>query len=74
MVQPLTVKNGVLAADGAPRRWTSHKIAQNGMTANFDVSADGRSIVAILAATEQQLQPDHMIVATNVLSRTGPPL
>ena len=74
MVQPLTIKDGALAAQGSPHRWTTRKIPQHGMAANFDISPDGRSVVAVLAADEETPREYRMIVVTNVTSRTGPPL
>lgn len=74
MVQPLSNKGGALSAAGPPRRWTDHKIVQNGMAANFDVSRDGHYVVGVLPAADDVQPADRMIVVTNVLSRTGPPL
>jgi hypothetical protein len=54
-----------------PRRWTTRKIAQNGMAANFDISADGRSVIAVLPLADEEPHDNNMIVVTNALSRTG---
>ena len=61
------VRNGVFEAD-APKLWSSVRLARTGVLGNFDISPDGKSIVALVAANvDNSWRPDHVTIAFDFL-------
>jgi serine/threonine-protein kinase len=66
MVSDYQVKEGVFQAD-APRLWSKTRLADTGVLANYDVSADGNHIVALLPVTDigEQQDQNQVTLLTN---------
>jgi serine/threonine-protein kinase len=63
MAVPYRVENGEFVAE-APRLWSTQRLADTGVIANYDVAADGESVVAVIdvgAAPER----DQVTVVTS---------
>jgi hypothetical protein len=58
MVSDYRVKEREFQAD-APRLWSKMRLADTGVLANYDVSADGNRIVALLPVTDPGEQQDQ---------------
>lgn len=66
MVVDYTVRDGTFMP-GRPRQWVGTPLANTGVLANFDVSADGRRVIALMPAAppDQEQSRNH---ATVILS------
>jgi serine/threonine-protein kinase len=66
MVSGYNVKDGVFQA-GTPKPWSTTRLADTGVLANFDVAAGGRRIAALLPATDsgEQQAPNHVTILIN---------
>jgi serine/threonine-protein kinase len=65
MVARYSIRNGEFVT-GAPRPFSSQQLSSIGVIANYDLSADGKSVVALVPAVRSgQRERDHVSVVVN---------
>ena len=66
MVATYTTKGGSFAA-GSQRQWSQSRLADTGVLSNFDLSSDGRRILALMPAIrpEDQQTENHVTFMLN---------
>jgi serine/threonine-protein kinase len=64
MVVDYSAKDGVFRLD-MPRLWTSTRLADTGVLANFDIAPDGARIVALLPARGREQAENHATFLLN---------
>jgi serine/threonine-protein kinase len=65
MVVPYRIESGEFVAE-APRLWSTKRLAETGVIANYDVAADGKSVVAVIDVSAPPAR-DQVTVVTNFL-------
>jgi serine/threonine-protein kinase len=63
MVVPYRIENGDFIAE-APRLWSTKRLADTGVIANYDVAQDGKSVVAVIDSAAQPAR-DQVTVVMN---------
>ena len=66
MVVPYRIENGTFIAEAA-RPWSTRRLADLGVLANYDLAPDGESVVALVADGAEQAPRDHVTVVVNFL-------
>jgi serine/threonine-protein kinase len=64
MVVEYSIRDGLFKA-GTPELWTSTRLADTGVLANFDVAPDGTRVVALLPVRERQQTENHATFLLN---------
>ena len=75
MVAPYSIRNGRFVT-GTPRLFSSRQLSSVGVLANYDLAADGKTVVALVPAVSTgQRDRDHVTVVTNFAEvlRSPPP-
>jgi serine/threonine-protein kinase len=75
MVVPYRIEDGEFVAE-TPRLWSTKRLADTGVIANYDVAPDGKSVVAIVSDGGEPTPRDHVTLLMNfqdeVRRRTTP--
>ncbi len=66
MVVSYSVEHGELNLS-QPAQWSDKRLADTGVIANFDVTADGRSIAALMPVEESPSARNHVVLITGFL-------
>jgi serine/threonine-protein kinase len=64
MIVPSRMEDGVFVAE-APQPWSTQRLSDTGVIANYDVAADGKTVVAVIPYGDQPPPRDHFTLVMN---------